>query len=127
MKKVISILTISTFFLIGLFLSPQAKASAPTITNLHGEYSGCDGWTPRYALWWSASTTILEYDVDYEYWNNGNWYGTYNGTSTGKIFYGAPNTPTKIRVRARNASGWGAFETILLRTVDCSGGGPIIE
>ncbi|GAA4358794.1 hypothetical protein [Kangiella marina] len=127
MKTMISILTISTLSLASLFAAPVAKASAPTITNFSSEYSGCEGYTPRFLLWWSASTSVLEYDLDYEFWYNGTWYPSYNGTKTGKMFNGSHNTPTKVRVRARNSSGWGPFETIQLPTINCQGGGPIIQ
>lgn len=130
MKKIVNLLTIGIIALGGLLYTSSSEAhDQPTITEFTYEYSGCQGYTPRFILMWNASshTQVLEYDLDYDIWWQGNWHNSYNGTNTAKMFYGQHDTPTQVRVRARNAKGWGAFKSMNLPNINCHGGGPIIK
>lgn len=106
---------------------PPPTGTVPTNLYLFSEYVGCNGYTPRYLIDWSAqsNTAILEYDVDYKYSYNNSWYSLYNGTTTGTIFSGSNNQTVYVRMRAKNAAGWSGFKQTTLRRIDCSSpGGP---
>lgn len=111
-----------------LLYSKDDSYSPPTMDYVNAEYSGCQGYSPTFFLTWNAysESSILEYDVDVSY-NYGSWSSLYNGTNTTRYFYGQHNTTTQVRVRARNANGWGGFIMRTLPTISCGGGGPIIQ
>jgi subtilisin family serine protease len=92
---------------------------------IRAEYGGCSFGETRYAIDWHDmnNTQVTEWDADIAYSNGGTWYARYNRSNStkGLQFTGGKR---KVRVRGRNAQGWGSFRTTpwLLDRCDSTGG-----
>ena len=93
----------------------------PTIT---GEYIGCSGSTPLYALNWSVNGPYTSFHVKYLKGYSGSWKTLHQGTKTGYVYHGANNTRNKIKVKAINGSISGQYAEITLPIRNCAGAPP---
>jgi len=100
--------------------------AGPEISYIHTEYLGCQAYQSRHIVDWTAtpSSGILEYDVDVRYYSGSAWTNYTNTTSSALIVTANNNSALGIRIRARNANGWGDFRVTSTRRINCSGGGP---
>lgn len=97
--------------------------SGPTITSMHTVFMNCQAYQSRHEVMWEASPSngILEYDVDVRHRYSNTWLDHSNGSSPFTVVTANNNSYVEVRVRGRNANGWGDYKSTYTRRIDCNG------
>ncbi|GAA0205752.1 hypothetical protein GCM10009123_11500 [Kangiella japonica] len=97
--------------------------SGPTITSMHTVFMNCQAYQSQHEVMWESSPSngILEYDVDVRHNVSNTWLDHSNGKYGFTVVTANNNSYVEVRVRGRNANGWGDYKSTYTRRIDCNG------